>query len=134
MQNLAPFAAVLLIATSISARVVAAEYQGYIPKGMAEMGETWRGSDASQILTCKTTTSAKLHSLLSKEAAHSWYGMCANANKVHEALVAGDCLNGPATSACKVAFNADNAIRRDPEFWHVVNALGGRPDDYGLDD
>ena len=133
MKTLGAAVAGFMFASFVTA-ASAAEFQGYVPKGLAQMGETWPGADASDILQCKTLAPSKLHANLSKDAAHEWYGMCANANKVHAQLLSGSCLKEQSKAECRVAVNADNAIRRDPEFWHVVNALMGRADDYGFDD
>lgn len=110
----------------------AAEYQGYVPKGLAELGETWPGVDAAGILGCKGYSSSKINASLNRGAAHTWYGMCSKANSVHAQLTSGNCFQTQAESSCHVAISADNAIRRDPEFWHIVNALRGKADDYGL--
>lgn len=125
---------VAILTTLFGATVQASEYHGYVPKGLVEVGEDWSGEDASQILGCKTTTSAKLHATLSKPAAHKWYGLCASANKVHAQLLADHCFQAQSTPPCRLAMTADNVIRHDPEFWPTVNALLLRANDYGLDD
>ena len=122
---------VLLLTTCSVAN--AAEYQGYVPKSLAEMGETWSGADAAGILACKRLSPRDLNASLSKDAAHKWYEMCAKANIVHSQLVSGNCFQVQSVANCRTAISADNAIRRNPEFWHILNALRGRADEYGLD-
>lgn len=124
-----------LIVTSLASGANAAEFQGYVPRGLAQAGMTWPGADAAEILGCKKLAPATLHASLSKGAADKWREMCFKAHRVHAQLVSGNCFQAQPTSPkCRVGVSADDAIRHDRKFWQIVNALTGKADDYGLDD
>lgn len=122
--------------TPNQAAIVAASsstYQGYVPEGLATEGMTFPGKTGAQILRC-TEKNLKASDLgLSKEATRSWFSMCAKANPANAAFVAGNCTAQQATPACRQAVEADKAVRAKDDFWWLVNAMEGRPDEYGLD-
>lgn len=122
--------------TANQAAVVAApssSYQGYVPEGFATEGMGFPGKTGAQILRC-TEKGMKASDLgLSKEATRSWFSMCAKANPANAAFIAGNCTAQQTTPACRQAIEADKTVRAKDDFWWLVNAMEGRPDDYGLD-
>lgn len=108
-------------------------YQGYVPEGFATEGMTFPGKTGAQILRC-TEKGLKASDLgLSKEATRIWFSMCAKANPANAAFIAGNCTAQQTTPACRQAVEADKAVRAKDDFWWLVNAMDGRPDEYGLD-
>jgi hypothetical protein len=124
--------ALIAICVALANGAEAAIYHGYVPRGFLEMHETWPG-DASQILRCQEIPAAKVRRALTRKAARQWRDFCVGALKVHRQFLASDCYATQWSPVCRTVIAADNAIRHDPEFWRVINAMMRRQETYGLE-